>query len=193
VCCGTSQKKSERIGFETHAGVAVLVLQSAMSRLKTHTLAGGMRKAIFIVLPIAAVTACSSERPLMTAQRFEVGGTVYNVPAEDVEAFVADQGQLYVRLHRRGTNFKISYDSRSDREQRETGNTVITDINHFGPVSKQNSAIGAIYCAQGDAWNCGFPLMRGTAQWSVTFDRDLLKEVSSVKHQAETALDEYRS
>jgi len=123
----------------------------------------------------------------------KLNGSTYHIPKAQLDALVRDQGQILVRINSPDREFKLAHNSRTDREQRETGKLTISGVNdQFGPYETLSSTVGAVICIDGVDWNCGFELDDGGVRWSVVFARSRLPQVDSLKQRAAHELEAYR-
>lgn len=130
----------------------------------------------------------------MKETKIEVENSSYTFPKSDIEAIVQDQGQTLIRLHRSNDHFKLFYNSRSDREQRQTGRLVISGVSdQFGKFESIESPVGTVVCKNTPYWSCGFALQDGSVRWSVVFDRQRVGDVKNLKEEALNLLSSYRS
>lgn len=148
-------------------------------------------RCVAIVLGAAAVTSACS-RPNDT-RAVEIRNNRYAFPSHEVEAVVADQGHLFVRVRPHTGPFQLLFNTRSDRAQVKTGKLVISGVSdQFGTFDYEPSAVGTIVCNQAPNWNCGFEVMDGDARWSVVFDRELIPQAEALRSKALQALHGYR-
>jgi hypothetical protein len=134
--------------------------------------------------------ACSLSSDTKTV---EIRGQQYTFPSSERRAVVADQGQLLVRVKPRGAPFQLIFNTRSDRQQQETGNLVISGVSdQFSDFEQVQSPVGTILCKDVPYWGCGFALMDGKARWSVVFNRDQIPNATVMQKEALRLLRGYR-
>ena len=82
---------------------------------------------IFLVAGVAA--GCSD----MKTKTVKLEGATYEFPHSEVKGIVHDQGHTFIRLRPANSNFQLLLDTRSDREQSETGSLIVTGVSdQFG-------------------------------------------------------------